>query len=201
MAPKYGLLKLCLENQRRGLPKPLAFVPIYFGYEKVVESGSYLSELRGSTKRKERLLDLLTNIQVIRQNFGRLQVNLAPAIKLDEWLQQPNISQQSADEQLAGLGKAIMRRINRQASINPVNLVALAITQRTHLTLQEHTLSNQIECYRSLSLALYGDGILTENVEGTDSVIRQVTALGFIDKDPEEAWISCSAGAATLLTW
>ncbi len=201
LAPKYGLLKLCLENQRRGLPKPLAFVPIYFGYEKVVESGSYLSELRGSTKRKERLLDLLTNIQVIRQNFGRLQVNLAPAIKLDEWLQQPNISQQSADEQLAGLGKAIMRRINRQASINPVNLVALAITQRTHLTLQEHTLSNQIECYRSLSLALYGDGILTENVEGTDSVIRQVTALGFIDKDPEEAWISCSAGAATLLTW
>ena len=69
--------------------KPLAFVPIYFGYEKVVESGSYLSELRGSTKKKERLLDLFANIQVIRQNFGRLQVNVAPAIKLDEWLQQP----------------------------------------------------------------------------------------------------------------
>ena len=89
LAPKYGLLKLCLENQRRGLTKPLAFVPIYFGYEKVIESGSYLSELRGSTKKKERLLDLFTNIRVIRQNFGRLQVNVAPAIKLDEWLQQP----------------------------------------------------------------------------------------------------------------
>lgn len=201
LAPKYGLLKLCLENQRRGLPKPLAFVPIYFGYEKVVESGSYLSELRGSTKRKERLLDLLTNIRVIRQNFGRLQVNVAPAIRLDEWLQQPGISDQSADEQLAGLGRAIMRRINQQASINPVNLVALAITQRTHLTLQEHTLSNQIDCYRNLGLALYGDGILTENVESAASVIRQVTVLGFIDQDPEEAWISCSSGAATLLTW
>jgi glycerol-3-phosphate O-acyltransferase len=25
--------------------------------------------------------------------------------------------------------------------------------------------------------------------------------LGFIDRDPEEAWITCSPGAATLLTW
>ena len=201
LTPKYGLLKLCLENQRRGLPKPLAFVPIYFGYEKVVESGTYLSELRGSAKRKERLLDLLTNIQVIRQNFGRLQVNLAPAIKLDDWLQRPDISDQSADQQLARLGRTIMQRINTQASINPVNLVALAITQRTHLTLQEHTLSNQIECYRNLVLALYGDSILTENVEDAGSVIHQVADLGFIQRDPEEAWISCSSGAATLLTW
>lgn len=201
LAPKFGLLKLCLENQRRGLPKPLAFVPIYFGYEKVVESGSYLSELRGSAKRQERLMDLFTNIQVIRQHFGRLQVNLAPAIKLDEWLQQADITHQSADRQLEELGQAIMQRINRQASVNPVNLVALAITHRTHLTLQEHTLTNQVECYRTLSLALYGDGILTDNVEGAGSVIRQVAALGFIDRDPEEAWITCSPGAATLLTW
>jgi glycerol-3-phosphate O-acyltransferase len=176
-------------------------VPIYFGYEKVVESGSYLSELRGSAKRQERLMDLFTNIQVIRQHFGRLQVNLAPAIKLDEWLQQADITHQSAERQLEKLGQAIMQRINRQASINPVNLVALAITHRTHLTLQEHTLTNQVECYRTLSLALYGDGILTDNVEGAGSVIRQVAALGFIDRDPEEAWITCSPGAATLLTW
>ena len=201
MAPKYGLLKLCMESQRRGLTKPLAFVPIYFGYEKVVESGTYLSELRGSVKRKERLLDLLTNIQVIRQNFGRLQVNLAPAIKLDKWLEQSRVTGLSTDEQLAKLGHEIMQRINQHASINPVNLVALAITQRTHLTLQEHTLSSQIECYRSLGLALYGDDILTANIEDADSVIRQAVALGFIERDPEEAWITCSAGTATLLTW
>lgn len=203
LAPKYGLLKLCLENQRRGLTKPLAFVPIYFGYEKVIESGSYLSELRGSTKKKERLLDLFTNIRVIRQNFGRLQVNVAPAIKLDEWLQQPSICDQSADQQLALLGQTIMRRTNQQASINPVNLVALAITRRNHLTLQEHTLFNRIECYRTLALTLFGDGILTENADDAERVISQASALGFIDRDPEEeeAWISCSSGAATLLTW
>ena len=120
---KVRLTQAVLENQRRGLTKPLAFVPIYFGYEKVVESGSYLSELRGSTKKKERLLDLFANIQVIRQNFGRLQVNVAPAIKLDEWLQQPGVTDQLADLQLASLGQTIMRRTNQQASINPVNLV------------------------------------------------------------------------------
>ena len=60
------------------------------------------------------------------------------------------VTDQSADLQLASLGQTIMRRTNQQASINPVNLVALAITQRTHLTLQEHTLFNRIECYRKL---------------------------------------------------
>ena len=31
---KYGLLKLCLESHLTDLPKPIAFVPVYFGYEK-----------------------------------------------------------------------------------------------------------------------------------------------------------------------
>ena len=79
-----------------------------------------------------------------------------------------------------------MRRTNQQASINPVNLVALAITRRNHLTLQEHTLFNRIECYRTLVLALFGDGILTENADGAERVIGQASALALFDRDPEE---------------
>ena len=39
---KFGLLKMCVDSQQRGLPKPLAFVPVYFGYEIVLEGSSYL---------------------------------------------------------------------------------------------------------------------------------------------------------------
>ena len=38
---KYGLLKLCLESHLTDLPKPIAFVPVYFGYEKILEANTY----------------------------------------------------------------------------------------------------------------------------------------------------------------
>ena len=201
LTPKYGLLKLCLEHQQRGLTKPLAFVPIYFGYEKVVEGISYLKELRGSAKQQEQLSDLLANMNVVRQNFGTLQVNVAPPIKLDEWLSEHRALQTSETDAVISLGDAIMRSINAQASINPVNLVALAITQRTHLTVHEDALAGQISCYQQLGKELHGESILTANVEAEENIIDQVAALGFIRRQTDEPWISCTSSAATLLTW
>jgi glycerol-3-phosphate O-acyltransferase len=201
LTPKYGLLKLCLEHQQRGLEKPLAFVPIYFGYEKVVEGGSYLRELRGSAKQKERLTDLISNAKVVRQRFGMLQVNLADAIKLDSWLEQDSIKCLEQPQQLERLGQDIMLGINRRASINPINLLALAITQRTHLTMQEQSLMAQIGCYRELAVNLYGEQILTANVGEAAAVVERAEALDFVSRHKDEAWVTCSVDAATLLTW
>jgi glycerol-3-phosphate O-acyltransferase len=204
LMPKYGLLKLCLEHQHQGLPKPLAFVPIYFGYEKVIEGGSYLSELQGSAKQKENLLGVLTNLRLIRQNFGRLQVNLAAPIKLDEWLAQQSTQQSalpSSDPQLATLGRAIMEQINAHASINPVNLLALVLTDRKTLTFEGQALSAQIRCLQALASSLYGAGVFTDNVVDPLQCIHTCVDLGFLQQDPDEDWFVCSNRNITLLTW
>lgn len=201
LAPKYGLLKLCLENQQRGLDKPLAFVPIYFGYEKVIEASSYLSELRGGSKQKEKLMDLVNNANVIRQRFGMLQVNVAPVIKLDEWLCHSDNENLNAEQQLSCLGRDIMRNINVQATVNPVNLVALAITQRTQLTLQEPGLLGLIYCYQNLATAIHGADVLTVNVTEPCDVITRVVELGYLERLPNESLITCSSLSATQLTW
>ena len=66
-----------------------------------------------------------------------------------------------------------MRSIYERASINPVNLVALAITQRTHLTMHGDALGGQVACFRQLARRLHGDAILTSNVEsGATLLIR-----------------------------
>jgi glycerol-3-phosphate O-acyltransferase len=70
---RLGLLKMTLEHHARGLPRPLVFVPVYFGYEKLVEAASYLDELRGGEKRSESLGDVFRSIRLIRQNFGGAQ--------------------------------------------------------------------------------------------------------------------------------
>ncbi|MEL0048808.1 MAG: glycerol-3-phosphate 1-O-acyltransferase PlsB [Gammaproteobacteria bacterium] len=205
LSPKYGLLKLCLEQQLSGLPKPLAFVPIYFGYEKVIESGSYLRELRGHAKQKENLLGVVTNLQLVRQNFGQLQVNLAAPIKLDEWLQQnpdePESASPNQNRQLTALGRAIMERINQQASISPVNLLALVLTDRNNLTIERDALCGKIRCFQMLATTLYGPQVLTDNVQDSQDCIDKTVALGFVSRHATEDWITCSTANATLLTW
>ena len=213
LSPKYGLLKLCLEQQLSGLPKPLAFIPIYFGYEKVIESGSYLRELRGHAKEKENLLGVVNNLQLIRQNFGELQVNFAEPIKLDEWLQQqtdnPEIKNQDRNQdrnqdksqQLSDLGRAVMEHINHHASVNPVNLLALVLTDRNNLTIETDALNQQIHCFQQLATNLYGPRVLTDNVQDSQGCIDKTVALGFLSRHGTEDWLTCSTANATLLTW
>ena len=39
--------------------RPVVFVPVYFGYERIVEANTYISELSGAAKKKESWWDLL----------------------------------------------------------------------------------------------------------------------------------------------
>ena len=49
---KTGMFSMVVHSYLRDSKKPIAFVPIYIGYDKVFELGSYLKELSGAVKRK-----------------------------------------------------------------------------------------------------------------------------------------------------
>ena len=104
---RLGLLKMTLEHHQRGVPRPLALVPVYFGYEKLVEASSYLDELRGSEKRRESIGDVIRGFRLIGQNFGKVDVNFGEPLVLDDWLQQ-----NPDDNQPAHLGAEVLTRVN-----------------------------------------------------------------------------------------
>lgn len=187
---KYGLLKLSLAQQFQGLKKPLAFVPVYFGYEKVIEGGSYMDELRGASKKTESILDLINGVKVIRQNFGQLQVNLGAPIKLDHWLEDYRIGQDTADVAnddivMKALGAHIMGSINAQATVNSVNLIALASLSIHQEAMEEKQLTEQSECYMFLLTSLYGPRIFTDPDMTGQTSIEKVKTLGLITQTDE----------------
>ena len=49
----YRMFSMIVHCYLRDPKKPIAFVPIYIGYDKVFELGSYLKELSGAAKQKE----------------------------------------------------------------------------------------------------------------------------------------------------
>lgn len=197
---RMGLLKMTVDHQQRGLPKPLALVPVYFGYEKVVEGSSYLSELRGADKTSESITDVFRNLKLIKQDFGSVRVNIGEAIKLDVWLDEHSHGTEAPD--LETLGRELMIGINKQADLNPVNLVALVTLATPKIAIEEHRLLAQIACYQNLLTLLHPDRDIVTNLP-PEEVVRHVEKLGLLTRDEETfgAVLTHAPFSAVLMTW
>lgn len=136
LAPKAGILAMTVQSFVRSHARPLVFVPVYIGYEKLMEGTSYLAELHGRPKKSESLIDLLGAVRLLKKNFGKVHVNFGEPVALAELLDahHPQWRQESIDPQAPWLRRAVdatatalARGINAIAVINPVNLIAVTL--------------------------------------------------------------------------
>ena len=56
LQPKTGMLSMTVRSFLRDPVRPVVFVPVYFGYERIVEGRTYIGELSGRPKEKESVL-------------------------------------------------------------------------------------------------------------------------------------------------
>ncbi len=68
--PKTGTLSMTLQAMLRGGTRPITLVPIYIGYEHVMEVGTYAKELRGAAKEKEGFMQMVRGLRKLR-NLGQ----------------------------------------------------------------------------------------------------------------------------------
>ncbi len=147
LPPRTGLLNMTIASHQRGLPRPIVFVPVYIGYEKLVEASSYLDELRGGAKRRESIRDVLSSIRLMKQEFGRVHVSFGKPLPLDEFLARTTAQgAQIARE----LGVELLKRVNATAVVNPINLVALVTLATPKHTIDESLLVEQLDCLAQL---------------------------------------------------
>lgn len=199
--PRTGMLAITLRSFLRDSRRPIVFVPVYIGYERVLEGRTYLGELRGAAKKKESIFDIFKVIGALKQRFGQVWVNFGEPIHLDQFLdqQQPDWRQQELGPEYRPdwlsdtthhLARDVARHLNDAAAINPVNLVALALLSTTRLALDETALARVIDLYLDLlrkvpyspSATLpEGDGQqLIEYVKSMNLLSEQKDALGRI---------------------
>lgn len=194
---RLGLIKMTLDCHERGVPRPLALVPVYFGYEKLIEASSYLDELRGGEKQRESIGDIFRSLRLIRENFGKVDVNFGEPVILDDWLQ--------GDEENPpfDLGREVMLRINESASVNPVNLVALVTLSTPRFAVDEARLIEQIDCYLALLRADSAAHDFSITALDGSSVVSYVEELGMISREHHEFGdILCHEPVnAVLMTW
>ncbi|WP_397449466.1 glycerol-3-phosphate 1-O-acyltransferase PlsB [Pseudomonas sp. NA-150] len=201
LRPKPGMLSITLRSFLRNSRMPIVFVPVYIGYERVLEGRTYLGELRGASKKKESIFDMLKVFGALKQRFGQVSVNFGEPIKLAEFLdhEQPDWRQQELGPQFRPawlnettnrLGERVAQRLNEAAAINPVNLVALALLSTNKLALDDQAMARVLDLYLTLLRRVpysphttlpEGDGkALIEYVKGMDLLSEQKDALGKI---------------------
>ena len=136
LPPKAGLISMTVQSYLREHTRPLLFIPVYIGYEKLFEGGSYTEELAGGAKRKESIFGLITAIRDLRrERFGAVGVSFARpialgelldaegAIDMDYWLADKSLRRRALTE----VSRQIAERINGAVHLNPVAVVATAL--------------------------------------------------------------------------
>jgi len=141
LKPRAGMLAMTAQGYLKQPTQPLMFVPIYFGYERLVEGGAYASELTGGKKEKESLLGLFRSLRLLRQEFGSVYVNFGQPIDFVDMLdkRQANWRQLSPDNKpqwltpiIEDLGTQIMQNINCATSVTPIGLLSFALLTTPH---------------------------------------------------------------------
>ncbi len=160
LPPKKGMLSMTIQSHLRGATKPIAFIPTYFGYEKLLEGTSYLNELNGKPKEAESLWGILNSARKIEKVFGQVYVNFGEPVFLDDVLAENqakdlklNINDElptSVIHTVDHTAHAILENINKAVVINPIALISLILLNADQHALTEQALLHRIESYRQL---------------------------------------------------
>ena len=197
LQPKAGMLSMTVRSYLREPTRPLVFVPIYFGYERLVEGRTYIGELSGRPKEKESVLSLLKAIPALRSRFGKVYVSFGEPLPLDPLIQKhaPDWSREPSGSEdrpawliplVRELSTGIMTRINAAACVTPVNLVGLVLLATPRQSMGEADLSRQLELYASLLRKVpYSPQVYVTNADGA-AMIRYGESLGILRRQPHE---------------
>ncbi|MFL6578662.1 MAG: glycerol-3-phosphate 1-O-acyltransferase PlsB [Povalibacter sp.] len=161
LPPKTGMLSMTLRSYLRDPRRPVVFLPVYFGYERLVEGKTYVGELSGQPKEKESVIGMVRTLPALRKKFGKVHVSFGEPIQLEDVLQrhapERRRGQPERNERPTWLSAAvdelatrIMTNINSAACATPINLLSLAMLAMPKQAMLENDLARQVELYASL---------------------------------------------------
>jgi glycerol-3-phosphate O-acyltransferase len=197
LRPRTGMLGMTVRSFLRDTRRPVAYVPVYFGYDKLLEGETYIDELMGRPKKKESVGGLLRALPRFRRRkqHGRVYVSFGEPLLLDRMLDQVHSGWREGShdensrpawfgEAMDALAGEIMRRINAAAAVNPVNLLSVALLAAPRQAMLEADLERQLQLYTELLKACpYSPDVSVAATDGA-SIIRYCEQMGILERRP-----------------
>lgn len=122
--PKTGFLSILLKAYEEGFCKDLIFVPTSIIYDRIMEGGSYLREVKGGVKEQENLKQMLRASRFLKQRYGKIYIRFNTPFSLNEYLSQKDGVAKDPSRELAF---HLIRAINDVSLVTPLSLMATVI--------------------------------------------------------------------------
>jgi len=213
LPPKGGMLSMTVHAYLREPRTPVVFVPVYFGYERLLEGRAFTSELAGGKKQKETIFGLIKSLRTLREDYGHVYVNVGEVIDLDQLLSEHDSSwrDKSVDEQrpdwlqpvVTDLGNTIMRNINEAACVTPISLLSTAILSTPRGRISRNELIQQINLFHDLLKDAHANSpVVIPTIDAT-AVIDHGMQLTFIIEETDDigSMVAIRSGQAAPLTY
>ncbi|MFT5033107.1 MAG: glycerol-3-phosphate O-acyltransferase [Bacteroidia bacterium] len=209
---KRGMLAMIVESFLAQPSRAAVLVPVYVGYDKLVESGTYVKELKGAGKQKESAGELLKARKIFKSSYGSPHVAFGEPIILGEALTrlEPQWRSKWQAEDKSWLPLAIerlsrinMERINQAAVVNPIGLVSAILLSSPQRAMAEDELLEQIDRFLGLmTLSPYSEDIVLPK-QSAQEVFESAARTAGLSRI-EHAWgpiITVTGNEAVMLTY
>jgi glycerol-3-phosphate O-acyltransferase len=156
-----GLISMIIRSFASLESDKVKIVPIYIGYEKILEGQSYLSELSGKSKTGESLLDPIRVLKDFNNKLGSAYINFGDPIDLGSFLRE-RVSESELKENTlnekpewlkkvtTNLGESIIRGINSSVAVTSTSLFSISLLTDSTQSLSEDKLKRRINMYLDL---------------------------------------------------
>ncbi len=150
--PKLGLLSILLDTYKNKSCEDMIFVPIYIGYDRVLEENEYLNELEGGQKKQENFLQVIKARKFLKNRYGKIYIQFHDPISLNDLLSQydSSLNDMKSKEKNAfcrNLGHRVINSINSVTVVTSYGLVASAILNCPAKKFSYEALKANVETY------------------------------------------------------
>ena len=192
--PKLGLLSILMNALKNGACKDMLIVPIYIGYDRIIEEKSYLHELGGGQKEPENILQVLRARKFLKKRYGKIYIQFHEPISVNQLLRQQGqqLAQMKPKEVNAftrKLGYQTINAINRVTVVTSHGLVASAILNFSKEKFSGNELLSVLATYLkylATQNAKLADTLISDQQRAFEKVLESYTQRKFIEPLPKD---------------
>ncbi len=158
LVPKLGLISILLDAYLNGACEDMIFVPVYIGYDRIVEEHAYVHEVEGGKKEDENLGQVIRARRFLKKRYGKIYINFHDPISTREFLADAPVAldrmaQKDVNVLCRNLAWRIINAIDKQTVVTPHGLVAAAALNISKPRFTHEELMETVDAYLTFATA------------------------------------------------
>ena len=197
LPPKPGGLGMLIQAYLNGACDNLFFVPIFVGYDRVLEEDAYLKEIEGGKKDPENLKGLIKTRKFLKRKYGKVYIRFDEPLSIKDYIADKKINLEKTGTKeymnfVKGFGYKLTNAINKKAVVTPHGILAGAILNCSENHFTQKQMLERVNTF--MNLLTFHEAELSDTlILDPDNTLAAVTQnflsrkfIELIDEDEEE---------------